>query len=288
MKLNLSNKYLREIIEENLKKLICEESEIVFDIDIRNIPIEDLRKAYKDYRLVGSSMMYGHPLYEPHAIREAVGDICEPDEAIKEIITKYQLPQSLAYKMEHHHNIYVYHIVSLVGINDDLVENDMEKLGYFLSARGNVVVIDGMKFQLMQFEPTSQLQGDITDEVKEKFDTLKHWTPSYNVASIMENGLIPSHKNSMFKYSPRTYLMESGLSDDEMAYIGQQLCFSNKNPNNNGFYSLLNVNIKDLDESVRFFYDPNSNIGIYTEQPLEKDRISVHAVVKFPNRLGRG
>lgn len=282
--IRLTESELKKIVLESVKRVL-NESSLVDEIDITQIPIEILRQGYFDYRLVPQSTMYGNALYEPSTITEAVGDILPPDTVVNNIINKYHLPQQLVVKIEHYHKIYVYAITACIGENDKIIEDDMSKMGYFLGARGEVVKIQDMRFQTLQFEPSSQLQEDITNLVKSKFDALYHWTPSYCVEGIQREGLIPSHKNEAFNYPPRTYLMEGNSSDEQMWNLGQQLCIKNNNPNNNGMYSLIIVDIKNLDDSIRFFYDPNSEIGIYTEQPIPNDRIQVGKTVEFIKNL---
>lgn len=282
--IKLTKNKLKEILAETVKRVLNRGS-FADDIDITQIPIEALKQGYFDYRLIPQSIMYGNPLYEPDTITEAVNDILPPDTVVNNIINKYHLPQQLVIKVEHYHKIYVYVITAYIGKNDKLIEDDMNKMGYFLGARGEVVEIQNMRFQTLQFEPSSQLQEDITDLVKSKFDILYHWTPSYCVEGIQYNGLIPSHKNEVFNYPPRTYLMEGNSSDEQMWNLGQQLCIKNNNPNNNGTYNLIIVDIENLDNSIRFFYDPNSEIGIYTEQPIPSNRIQVGKTVQFVKKL---
>lgn len=282
--IRLTESELKKIVLESAKRVL-NESSLADEIDITQIPIEILRQGYFDYRLIPQSTMYGNTLYEPATITEAVGDILPPDTVVNNIISKYHLPQQLVVKIEHYHKIYVYAITACIGENDKIIEDDMNKMGYFIGARGEVVKIQDMRFQTLQFEPSSQLQEDITDLVKSKFDVLYHWTPSYCVEGIQREGLIPSHKNEAFNYPPRTYLMEGNSSDEQMWNLGQQLCIKNNNPNNNGMYSLIIVDIKNLDDSIRFFYDPNSEIGIYTEQPIPNDRIQVGKTVQFVKNL---
>lgn len=282
--IRLTESELKKVLIETVKRILNENS-LVDEIDITQIPIEILRQGYFDYRLVPQSTMYGNVLYEPATIAEAVGDILPPDTVANNIINKYRIPQQFVIKVEHYHKTYVYVITACIGENDMLIEDDMKKMGYFLGARGNVVEIQNMRFQVLQFEPSSQLQEDITDLVKSKFDILYHWTPSYCVEGIQREGLIPSHKNEAFNYPPRTYLMEGSSSDEQMWNLGQQLCIKNNNPNNNGVYSLIIVNIENLDDNIRFFYDPNSEIGIYTEQPIPSDMIQIGKTVQFVKNL---
>ena len=280
----LTKNKLKKILAETVKRVLNEGS-FVDNIDITQIPIEILKQGYFDYRLIPQSIMYGNPLYEPDTITEAINDVLPPDTVVNNIINKYHLPQQFVIKVEHYHKIYIYVITACIGENDKLIEDDMNKMGYFLGARGNVVEIQNMSYQTLQFEPSSQLQEDITDLVKSKFDILYHWTPSYCVKGIQYNGLIPSHKNEVFNYPPRTYLMESNSSDEQMWNLGQQLCIKNNNPNNNGTYNLIIVDIENLDDGIRFFYDPNSEIGIYIEQSIPSDRIQVGKTVQFVKKL---
>lgn len=283
--LKITENELKGIIRNSVKKILNESVEYVDDVDISKIPIEDLKQGYKDFRLVPTSSFYGHPLYEPVTIKEAVGDIFPPDEAVKGIIQKYDLPESLVYMREHHHNVFVYSIVAKIGINDQIIEEDMKKLGYFLAKKLEVVNVDGMIFQKFQYEPYSQYQEDITDMIKSKFKFLYHWTPAYNVESIIKNGLIPNSRNTAFKYPPRTYLMEGDSDFKKMFGLGQQLCAFNKDPNNDGTYTIIIVNIENLDNSIRFFYDPNSSIGIYTEHPIPNKNIKAGQTIKFVKNI---
>lgn len=52
---NLTDKRISEIIRESLNRLVSEGHQLAFDIDIRDIDIEDLRAGYKDFRLVPSA-----------------------------------------------------------------------------------------------------------------------------------------------------------------------------------------------------------------------------------------
>ena len=283
--IRLTEGQLKQIVTEAIRKVLEGNSKLAHNIDIAQIPIEILRRGYFDYRLVPTSSMYGNVLYEPVTIKEAVGNILPPDSVTHGIIQKYNLPNELVLKIENYHKVYVYVITAVIGENDKVIENDMNKMGYFLSVKGDIVVIDDMKFQVLQFEPSSQLQEDISDLVKSKFNVLYHWTPSYNVENIQRYGLIPSHKNEMFNYPPRTYLMNGDSSDEEMWALGQELCVKNSDPNNKGEYTIIIVNIENLDDNIRFFHDPNSAIGIFTEDPIPNNNIQIGKTVRFHKTL---
>lgn len=255
-----------------------------YDFDITSISKESLEKCYKDLRLEPVSVLYGDPLSEPNYIKEAVKDSFPPDDALKRILRKYNLPDDCGKVIEHYHNIFVYVVVADIGENEKLIEADMDKLGYFLGY-SKIQIIDGKKYVILQFEPTCQLQDDITDEIKKKFDCLFHWTPSYNVDDIMRFGLKPSKGNRRFNYPLRCYLISGDSSKHQLFYLGQQLCLSNDDERNDGKYSLLSIDISDLDDKIRFYYDPNSEIGIFTEKSIPANKIYVCNEIRFKTEL---
>lgn len=69
--------HIDKIIEESIRHILFEGREFP-DLDISTIDIEDLKKGYKDYRLVPTSALYGDVLLSPSPIKEAVGDILQP------------------------------------------------------------------------------------------------------------------------------------------------------------------------------------------------------------------
>ena len=173
--MNQKNTEQRKEIEKIVKEIVEEITRGFNDFDIRNIPISILQSAYRDLRLTPTSVSYGD-VFSDLLVKEAYGDIFEPDEAIKEILNRYALPIELARKKEHFHKIYIYIIIAKVGKNIELIEHDMLKLGYFLSHKEKPMEIQNMVFQKLQFEPMSQIQKDVTEEISENNDFLYHWT----------------------------------------------------------------------------------------------------------------
>jgi len=256
-------------------------------IDISKIDIKVLKQAYRDLRLTPVPVTFDDDLSFPAYVNEAYGDILSPDDVVRKISTKYKISTQLVQKVEANNKISIYIIVALIGENVDLIKTDMEKMGYFLGLVGKTYVIEGMKFVKLQFEPTSQMQNDETDNIKSMYGTLYHWTPEYNMESVLSKGLVPSHKNSYFNYPPRTYLMREDCGDREMLSLGQKLCLLNRNPKNNGSYVLLAVDIKNVGDNVRLYYDSNSAIGIYTEQTIPSDKIHQVDKKQFSTKLNR-
>lgn len=267
------NKELLEKINQN---------NFAFNIDITKIDISILKAAYIDFRLLPIPItVFDNTIYNVSYIKEALGDIQLPDTVVQDIRNKYQLPEQLVRKIELHNNIYIYTIVATIGINDKLIEDDMNKLGYFLGVKGNIQHVNNMKFRILQFEPTSQIQKDSSDEIKLNNNYLYHLTPNYNITSIIKNGLIPSHKNKLFNYPERTYLIKENSSDEKIKYLGERLCNINKDPQNNGEYILLKIKLENLPDNIKFYYDPNSSLGIFTEQIIPYSNIEIYKKYKF-------
>ena len=273
-------KTLNSISRKNKEKETNKEG-----IDITKIDIETLKQAYRDLSLTPIHVNYDNILSLPTLIKEAYGDPLPPDSVVNQIANKYKFSTKLVSKVEAENRISIYIIVALIGQNIQLIKTDMEKMGYFLGHIGNQTTVQGMTFVQLQFEPYCQMQIDETDNIKSQYNTLYHWTPDYNLKTILSEGLKPSHKNTEFNYPPRTYLMKGNSTDNEILSLGQNLSLFNKNPNNNGHYTLLEIDITNINDNIRFYYDPNSSIGIYTEQPIPPTNIKPINNIMFSTKL---
>lgn len=279
----LTRKEIREMIRNSVKDILKEiDSNEDLDLfDLTQYDINDLKQAYRDYRLTPYITVFGDILSDDPCLTENIGDILPPDTVVHKISQKYMLPLSFVTKREAHNQLFIYIIIGKIGVNDKLIAEDMQKMGYFLSITREPKVFNGMVFQMLQFEPYSQKQNDETDNIKRQFDFLYHWTPTYNVNEILLYGLIPNHKNPKFYYPSRIYLMKGNSSDDEMDFLGKKLYQANYTLTHNKKYTLLRIDIEDIDDRIRFYYDTNSPIGVYTEQPIPANRIVVDRNVVF-------
>ena len=284
--ITLTETELKELIKESIREVfgkpdgddLCIEK---YGIDISNVGINVLRDAYKDLRLHKIPASFDRLTF-PIAIKEAYGDILQPDEVVKRIVRKYGYSTDLVKKVEMYHQVAVYVVVAKMGENVELIKEDMERMGYFLGFIGKPVTIEGMEFVELKFEPYCQMRDDRTDAIKSNNKFLYHWTPAYNLESVRANGLVPSHKNQYFNYPPRIYLIEESFSEGEIIGLGQSLCLSNKDSRNEGAYVLLAIDTTKLGESIRLFYDPNSVVGVYTEQAIPITAIGEAGRQTFP------
>ena len=66
-----------------------------------------------------------------------------------------------------------------------------------------------------------------------------------------------------------------------MMKLGNLLCKINTDSRNNGNYVLLRINMKNIDNNIHFYYDPNSEIGVYTEQTIPFTNIEKIGIYNF-------
>ncbi len=149
--IRLNENELKEIIYEGVKSAFEKSNNRVM-IDISDIDIDILRNAYHDLRLTPTITVFGDRLSNIPSINEVVGDVLPPDIVVNSLIKKYRLPSQLVCKIEAYNKIYIYVVTALIGNNDKLIEQDMQKMGYFLGYRQPPQTINGMTFQVLQFE----------------------------------------------------------------------------------------------------------------------------------------
>ena len=270
------SKKVIKISEQDIGNIVNEVIDRVIDngsycIDLTQFDDETLEQEYKDFRLIPQP----HFFDDVYQLKEAVGDILPPDGVIKKITQKYNINPDFIRKVEANNKIAIYLVIAEIGENVQIIRNEMEKMGYFLGHIGKRSVINKKKFVELQFEPYWQMQDDETDNIKSEYSTLYHWTPEYNVKEILANGLEPSNKSKYYYYPPRIYLLKDGDNADYTNAFGRALCSRNNDPRNNGSYVLLGIDIVNLNDNIRFFLDPNSTIGIYTEQQIPPENINV-------------
>lgn len=238
---------------------------------------KDLKYFYiRDYKKTPNLSNFG----KKPTITEGFNDILPIEDAIEKIRYKYSIPEDSFISREGFNGIRMYIIIADIGENVISLEDDMRKMGYFVCSKREMD-INGDLFQLIQFEPLKSIMDNKTDYIKKYYKVLYHWTPAYNVENIMIQGLTPQNQNDYFSYPPRIYLTtESDLDIYGALYkLGQELCLMNNNPKNDGYYCLLEVELDNL--NIDLFFDPNSPIGVYTEDRIPKENIKILGKTQF-------
>ena len=100
----------------------------MFDLD--KIPMEILDKGYVRYRPYNLGITYRHPL---RRLNENADYFKKIDEAKKIIISTYPISEEQFIILKGHNGMYAAVLASLVDDNVDVIEEAMEKLGFFRS-----------------------------------------------------------------------------------------------------------------------------------------------------------
>lgn len=104
-------------------------------------------------------------------------------------------------------------------------------------------------------------------------DTLYHICPLKYVPKILKNGLQPKQGERKTKHLERLYLFVT--EPDDWHYIAEHFKESRKDEP----YALLKVNVKNLKDRVKFYYDSNVYReypkAVYTYEPIPNNVIEV-------------
>lgn len=261
------------ITEEQYNKLLSE------SLNIDRIDEKELSECYKDYK---EQIIFKKPLnilfledWEPRLIT------WEAEKAIKEIKQKYSLHDWQIYKAIAKNNGGIIVCIADIGDNVADIKQDMEKLGYHLGCETQKEDNNGRNWQYMQFEPV--YSGDCTDYIRENCKLLFHWTPSSNMETIEKEGIVPKHNSKIFSYPEKVYLFTDKNNSQELklsgflfAKLNKQECIKEEIE-----YSLLSIDVDKLPKDMHFFYDPNMEKAVYTEQVIPPEAITKNFKINF-------
>ena len=172
-------------------------------------------------------------------------------------------------------------------LDENTSKNIVGDLIHFMNTCGYYKLLNPRHYKgllIITFE--QKFAKDITNIVK-TYKYLYHATPSINVNKILKNGLIPKHKNNVFSYPDRIYLM--GTKTDELS--NHQLCimkmiqdFRDKTEHlDDNEYTILQIDIKKLPENIKFYSDPSipDGNGVYTFDNIPNYAINIYKTLKF-------
>lgn len=151
--------------------------------------------------------------------------------------------------------------------NDEEINDAMERMGYFLSKTKEAYNFDeGEVWATYQFEP--KFQPNETQTIKEEIFALYHVTPVYNKEKIMKNGLCPKSRNSEFSYPSRVYFFTDKFSQAAVRKHIENFHDTESQRNEvdrtQGIYSLFEIKVDDLPDSVELHYDMNLDGAVWT------------------------
>lgn len=264
---------------------INEISKIEIDLnkvfDLRRISEEELRKQHYDLSMIHSVCGFDSVLMkdrEGNYMTENDQRVTPVSNVMDEIKRKYYLADWQIYYEDRGRDIQFCICTPNFPNAVKEVAEDLNQMGYSLS--GNDVLKDryGLEWNRMQFEPLYQV--DESDEILNRGD-LFHWTPSCYLQEILENGLQPRSGNGLFNYPDRIFMFMGDTPLKEIELLGNKLCQVSKDPNDNGEYALLRINSDGLREGYEIHYDPDCEYGVFTQQPIPPNLLSVYTRIIF-------
>ncbi|MBP5517729.1 MAG: hypothetical protein J6X91_03620 [Bacteroidales bacterium] len=253
----------------------------VFDLD--KIPQDVLDRnyvLYSPYRLSASCdsrlqlSVSGRYLCDDIDYEESV------DEAIEGITHTFPIDEVYQVsKQKGYHDIYVALLVANKQGNIDIIIESMGQYNYFLSKNTPSVVLKkgDQEWIDLRFEP--RLQDDVSDKVRKMYATLGHLSPAINKDNILENGLLASNNNPVFKYpSPRLYLIEENATNNDIKMLTQTLFGQALEKGIKGLtpeYILFSIDLSKVPDTTHFYWDVNEKFGLFTDSNIPPEAISI-------------
>lgn len=255
-----------------------------FDFSFLNtIPQEELDKQYVDLRLKMFGTGFGNHLFydDEKIITEEIDrtlSIEETKDELKKLLklSDWQISQRVI-PDQGANKIQLIIVYADLDENKNIIIEAMNGCGWTIAKSGKKSMNDKV-WIAMSFDP--MYQSDVTSEAL-SFNYLFHITPSYNVPSINNVGLIPRSENRFFQYPDRLHVIKGNLSERQIYTIGIQLCRANNKVENDGNYTLYAIDTNKIPENVRFYYDPRYAGGYYTKMSIPKDCLEIIGKVNF-------
>lgn len=269
--------FVNESGQNELKKDVDFDDYTVLDdmldkLDFSHIPKGSAKKQYVNFKLVKRMPTYGDLLFDTSKSRrlsESVKGTYDIEQVREEIMRSYALEDWQFVIKEGCNDIKVAIVIPMVDENDKMIKSDIESLGYYESNRVERI-IEGKRYLILQFNPI--YPGSI-DNIVRTMSCILHLSPKYNLESIKENGFIPQHRNERFSYPDRLHFLRGSVTENEIVNIGQQLCDTNNNPQNNGEYVLFTLSVSKIPKDVDFIGDACYELGICTTDKIPYDAV---------------
>jgi hypothetical protein len=167
------------------------------------------------------------------------------------------------------HGLYAALLIAVTDNNVEIIEESMETLGYFRrKPADNDLFFDRKERQWidMRFEPIKP--EDVTDTIRKESNIVYHIAPIVFKEKILKDGLSASNNDSEYRCSEERVFLAEGTSteDDLQALVNSLYNQARKRETENlkTVYAIFVIDLKKLDENIRFYYDIYEPNGIYT------------------------
>lgn len=230
---------------------------------LSKIPEEALKRQNVNLKITKRVFNFDNK-YVKENINESATYSVPLDDVKKELKKKYGLEDWQFRIIQGSNQCFISVIFTDNDMNASIIENEMDSFGYFKSHEMNVDM-NGIIWIQMQFEP--RFQNNENNLIR-NMRFLSHITPKYNFENIKNSGFIPSYKNDFFRYPDRVYFVKGTATKEEILNLAVNLYKWDKDPRNTGEYYILDIDLTMVPNDVDFYLDPNSDIGVFTEQPI--------------------
>lgn len=162
--------------------------------------------------------------------------------------------------------------------NENLIDNMFNAYGYFKS---NVEELDE-NFICIEYE--CKFDKIFKQQLLNK-KYIYHLTTEKKAERILINGLKVHTNDEMFSYPERTYFFINNMPDDFLKEFFNEKIEGNNNYKNQTFYKvnlvLLKINVEPIIDKVKFYNDPNMDNGIYTEDYIPPQIITIERKINY-------
>lgn len=236
---------------------------INIDFDLNNISNDELKKIYIIQSSFKELSKYhknklgtlSKKLYEKQQLNYTI----PVDEVTHELKMKYMLYDWQIETRTVCNKVKVILIIPNIKDNVDLLVDDMNKFGYYLSYY-NDISNNEYNYQYLYFEPN--YTDDVTNRVK-RYGIIIHLTHGYNLENIIkDNKLIPKYGNRQMKYPDRIYFINGDLYKKYILDLARDL--NNESNRKSNEYLEIRIDTDKLPNNIKFYVDPNYEMGIYT------------------------
>lgn len=278
---------IKEYFDKRKTHISGDEMWKIFDFE--KIPLQKLKNAYVDLTLFSNIGGFGDRFQfwdnQIEIVQESNTNTIAPDSTKSALIRQLGLQEWQIKETRGANDVAIMILYAEINRNTDIIIKAMESCGWTIGTR-NTKVIEGMKWCVMSFEP--MFQDIVTKNVLEKYNYLYHWTPQYNLETILRNGLEPRSENQRFSYPNRLHLIKGSVNITDIINLGRQLYAANKNPKNNGDYVLLSLDLKNFPLTVPIYYDHRYEGGLYTTEPISPILLKPVYEYNFKTNIGHG
>lgn len=269
-------------LEQQIRKIVKEEiNKHMLERLISSTTNKELDEQYVSYKLTHSFCGFGSYLFEAKDGKFAktnYGYSVPLDKVKQELIAKYGLKE---WQIEIHKtfgNVEIAILIADIGSNTQLIERDMEQMGYFVGYKTQITADNGTLWKHIQFEPIYQKELEI---FKKKRLILFHISPFANFESIRQKGFVPSSKNEFLNYPDRVYFY-AGKSDlkDFLDMVDSRYISTGWGDEK---YCIFLLDTSKIPNNVKFFADPNMENGIYTYDHIPYSAVFQEIVIDLHN-----